>query len=98
MKKLVTSIEDIYPLTIMRDRYGGVYSEGQFLAFNDYFHHLPKDIAGSDGDCLTFWLAFEQGKSLNYFNQPIFCGKGSSPTKALNNLLKTMKLSEIEAF
>ena len=98
MKKNVTSIEDIYPLTIMSDRYGGTYSEGQFLAFNDYFHHLPKQIAGSDGDCLTFWSDFKQGKSLNYFNNPIFCGKGSTPTKALNNLLKTMKLLETEAF
>ena len=98
MKKLVTSIEDIYPLTVMKDRYSGVYSEGKYLAFNDYFHHLPKNIAGSDGDCLTFWSDFEQGKSLNYFNYLVFCGKGNSPTKALNNLLKTMKLSEVEAF
>jgi hypothetical protein len=50
----ITTTEDIYPLTIMKDRYSGVYSEGAYLAFNDYFHHLPKSIAGSDGDCIRF--------------------------------------------
>ena len=98
MKKIPTTIEDIYPLTIMRDRYGGIYSEGEFLAFNDYFHHLPKDIAGNDGACISFWTNFSQGKSLNYFNKPVFCGFGSSPVKALNNLLKIMKLHEAEVF
>ena len=94
----IATSADIYPLTIMKDRYSGVYSEGAYLAFNDYFHRLPKAIAGSDGDCISFWSDFIQGKPLNYFGKPMYCGRGKTSTKALNNLIKIMKAHDAEIF
>jgi len=51
-------MEIIYPLTIVRDRYGGAYSGGEWLAYNKH----PWDI--EDGDefsddvsCRMFWDA-----------------------------------------
>ena len=48
-------IEDIHPLTIINDRYGGCYSGGAFLAFNLEPWDIPKEVDGSDIDCLSFW-------------------------------------------
>lgn len=78
----------IYPLTIVFDRYGGVYSEGSFTAWNEIFHRLPKEIDDSDIPCGDFWGEFEQGKLLNVFKEPLYVGVGETPQKALNDLMK----------
>ena len=48
-------IEDIHPLTIINDRYGGVYSGGAYLAFKLEPWDVPKGVDGSDIECATFW-------------------------------------------
>lgn len=31
----------VYPLTILRDRYGGTYSGGAYLAWNRHYDDIP---------------------------------------------------------
>lgn len=75
---------DIYPLTIVRDRYSGVYSGAKFTAWNLHSHNIPEDVAGSDPDCMNFW-----------YNDDIVCGKGDTPEQAQNDLfVNLMKLEK----
>jgi len=58
----------IYPLTVVRARYGGVYEGGKFAAFNaepdGIRWHLPcaatdhgePDAFGGDPDCMSWWM------------------------------------------
>ena len=45
----------VYPLTILRDRYGGAYSGGAYLAWNRHPDELPSGFDADDLDCLDFW-------------------------------------------
>lgn len=73
--------EEVYPLTIVMDRYNGSYSGAKYLAFNLY----PEDdifiefIGGSDPQEMDFWY---DGYHKNYK-----IGKGSTPDEALKDLL-----------
>jgi hypothetical protein len=65
----------IYPITICQDRYGGCYSDGQWLAFNLYPDEVPNEIYSDDITCCSFWV-----------NCELVVGKGNSPEEALNDL------------
>lgn len=69
--------EELYPLTIIRDRYNGVYSGASWLAFNLDYNEIPDAVCGSDIDCLNFWQ--NEGKDM-------VVGKGAYPQEALNDL------------
>lgn len=45
---------ELYPVTIIRARYGGVYEGGEWLAFHEHADFL-KDAEGSDLDCAAFF-------------------------------------------
>lgn len=49
----------IYPLTIILDRYGGVYSGGIYTAWNLDAQHIPWEVRGSDPNCMAFWENFD---------------------------------------
>lgn len=70
-----TIFESIYPLTIVADRYGGVYSRGAFTAWNLDTDEVPTEIASDDVTCMNFW-----GKN------KITCGKGATVEEAVGNL------------
>ena len=75
-------LENHYPLTIVNDRYGGVYSGGEYTAWPLLFYEVPKDIEGDDIACSSFWWG-DTDTSL--------VGRGDTPRKALNDLVKRMK-------
>ena len=64
----------MYPITIVKDRYGGTYS-GAFLAFNLPCEEIPLEIDADDVTCYKFWK-----------DTKIEVGKGATPDEALNNL------------
>ena len=71
-------MDELYPVTIIKDRYSGTYSDALWLAFNMY----PENVAllGVDRDditCCKFWL--------DDANRYII-GKGSTPDEALADL------------
>ena len=47
--------QDIYPLTIVADRYGGSYAGAAFTAWNKGPDEVPDEINGCDRDCGYFW-------------------------------------------
>lgn len=49
---------EIYPLTILKDRYGGIYSGGKYLAFNKHHDEIPNNVYGDDIACCEFWEDF----------------------------------------
>ena len=73
--------DEIYPLTIVMDRYNGTYSGAQFTAWNRYFDDVPPEIDGSDVPCMHFWSKADRST----------IGFGSDPTAAYNDLLVKMQ-------
>ena len=70
-----TVFESIYTLTIVADRYGGVYSNGAFTAWNLDTDEVPTEIASDDVTCMNFW-----------YENTIPCGKGATVEEAVGNL------------
>lgn len=77
-------IKDIHPLTIITDRYGGIYSGGKYLAFNMEPWQVPKGVDGSDIDCAEFW----DDNCKEYL-----IGKGDTIQEAVDNLKSKLDAS-----
>lgn len=75
----IRTIDDIYPLTIVMDRYTGAYSGGLYTAWNLDFYDVPKEIEGDDSVCHSFW-----------HDNKIICGLGNEPISAANDLLNKL--------
>ena len=71
---------EMYPLTIIRDRYNGVYSGGMYLAFNLEYDEIPQDVSGSDMDCFNFWSRTR-----------LIVGKGATIKQAYDDLKEKIK-------
>ena len=70
---------DPYPCTILKDRYGGTYSGGKWVAFNLYEYDLPDGWNSSDCECCEFWI---------HYNKPF--GLGDTPDSAYKNLIEKL--------
>lgn len=79
------SNSDIYPITIIRDRYTGTYSKGKYLAFNLDFDEIPSAINSDDRTCDQFWC---DARHLN-----LFIGKGNTILEAMADLESKLKAS-----
>lgn len=73
-------MKNIYPLTIIKDRYNGVYSGGNFTAWNMYYYDIPTNPALGDITCLEFWN-----------NTSIPVGRGVTPDEAVKDLQKRLE-------
>ena len=83
--------EDIYPVTIIRDRYNGVYSKFSYIAFYadlDWLCSQYEGYCGDDASCREWWVNVRREQ---YRINGAFIGGGSSPTLALNDLFNNMK-------
>lgn len=49
---------DVYPVTIVRARYGGSYEPGQWLAFPLDPAQMPDDWDATDVVCAEFWDSY----------------------------------------
>jgi hypothetical protein len=65
-----------YPVTIVLDRYGGVYSGGKWIAWALYPEDVPHEPGEDDSTALAFWH--------NERKHP--CGRGVTPDAALANI------------
>ena len=70
-------LKDIYPLTIIKDRYNGCYSGGKYLAFRVDHWDVPEEIGGDDMTENNFWA--EESSSE-------FVGKGDTISEAVADL------------
>jgi hypothetical protein len=74
---------EVYPVTIVGDRYNGTYSGALWLAFQLNPDYIPEEIGASDPDEMAFWRDHNE----NEF--PI--GKGATPNAALADLIVKLK-------
>lgn len=72
--------DDIYPLTVVMDRYNGTYSGGVFTAWNLDFDEVPWQICSSD---TTTWDIFDDIKN---GCRNIVYGVGNTPDLAVKDL------------
>jgi hypothetical protein len=71
-------MNELYPITIIKDRYLGTYSGAKWLAFNMYPEQVyTLDVNGDDISCNWFW----SGEANSYI-----IGKGLTPNDALADL------------
>lgn len=70
-----TIYDSIYPLTVISDRYNGVYSGGKYLAFNIDSYNVSEYIHGDDISCMEYWAECD-----------INVGKGETPYDAIADL------------
>ena len=77
--------KDIYPLTIVKDRYTGTYSGGEFTAWNLDADEVPAGIYSDDCGCHEFWLT-----------NKIPVGKGQSIREAILDLYVQLKKKKEE--
>lgn len=66
-------MRDIYPVTIIATRYGGVYEGGQYAAFACATELVPPEAEGDDTDAMVFWRDAD----------PRLVGVGATPDAAL---------------
>ena len=71
---------DIYPVTIVADRYNGTYSGGIFTAWNCYPKDVPEDIEYDDCSCSEFFRSYDKPY-----------GVGDTPTKAYKDLRRKLE-------
>lgn len=76
--------DEIYPLTIVKDRYSGAYSGCEYTAWNLGFYEIPIDIELSDVRCMEFWENEEN-------KQEYIVGKGRTASEALADLYVKLK-------
>ena len=67
--------KNIYPLTIINDRYSGVYSGAKYTAWNLDCEDVPTEINGDDIVCNNFWQ-----------KNKVVVGKGDSILEAVQDL------------
>lgn len=74
-------MREIYPVTIVLDRYGGAYNGGyKWTAWNLDFEEVPEEINSNDV------------KAMNYWYEPThYAGLGQTPQEALNSLMEQIK-------
>lgn len=75
--------DEIYPLTIIKDRYMGSYSGGKYTAWNLHAEEVPIDINCDDVSCFSFWWTDEADKYI--------IGKGDTVSEALADLYIKLK-------
>lgn len=69
--------KDIYPLTVVCDRYAGAYSGGQYTAWNLDCSDVPEEINADDVTCMNFWYRDEK---------PYIIGIGDTLIEAVKDL------------
>ena len=77
----IEKYSDIYPLTIICDRYSGTYSGGEYLAFNLDFDEIPQAVLGDDTTAMEFW---------DYYSKDYIVGKGGCIDEAIDNLVELL--------
>lgn len=84
MKAYYKFWQDIYPITIVQDRYGGTYSGAAFICFGCEYYEIPQEVNGDDIEAMTFW---------NHTDWVI--GKGATPDDALRDFAEKVGFKNV---
>lgn len=77
--------KNLYPLTIVMDRYTGVYSGGRFTAWNLNPDEIPEEICWGHSSALEIFRDIRNGK------RNIVYGIGGTPDEAAMDLYMKIK-------
>lgn len=77
-------LESEWPTTIVRDRYGGIYSGGAWTAWPLEPCDIPTEIDGDDVSCSAWWKRAQA-------EETICVGVGGTPETALEALRTRMR-------
>lgn len=83
--KYQESVNKIYPITIISDRYTGTYSGGEWTAWACDADSIPEGIFDGDIECAAAWSELKEDRK---------CGKlafgiGNTPDEALRDLIRS---------
>ena len=78
-------IEPLYPVTIIRTRYGGAYEGNDWAAFNCDEDQVPLDATGCDSECEAFWRD----------PKGVRVGVGETPDQALAALVTAVESGQV---
>ena len=74
-KRIHAARRDLYPITVIADRYTGAYSGALWTAFNLRQGQIPEGVDDGDPECMEFW---------DNYTEPV--GKGNTPDDAVRDL------------
>jgi hypothetical protein len=75
------SFDDVHPVTIVDDRYGGTYSGGRWCAFPSNPQDVPPDPSWDDSSAAGWWADAE--------GLPV--GRGDTPDLAYADLVRRLE-------
>ena len=71
---------NLYPIYIIQDRYGGSYSDGEWIAISEAYNNLEEVENGTHGNDVT-------ARSYGYdIKNKKYVAVGNTPDEALRNL------------
>lgn len=80
-------LDNFYPLCVLMDRYGGVYSNGKWTAWVNGIDYIPDGVFSDDVECMTTWRNLQrerrEGKTIY--------GVGNTPEEALRDIVRAYK-------
>ena len=79
-------LDSTYPLCVIKDRYGGVYSGGEYTAWRCDVSHIPEGVFEDDVTCIRTWARLKTYRDSGTF----VYGVGETPEEALRDLAKTI--------
>lgn len=71
--------KDIWPLTVIKDRYNGTYSGGKWTAWNKEVTDISSSISADDSICAEFFA-----------DPDVVYGKGNTPQAAIDDLRRKL--------
>jgi hypothetical protein len=81
--------KQIYPLTILFDRYNAMFSKGKYTAFNLDPDKIPPAVYGGDLEHRDFWDGVNDG-IIVIDSEVKYIGLGDTPDEAQFNLYLVM--------
>lgn len=76
-------IDNLYPLCIISDRYGGCYSGGNYTAWMTGIDYIPEGVFDDDVECSLTWNELKAKRN----EHKIVFGVGNTPNEALRDLI-----------
>ena len=83
-KEYQNSVDEIYPITIITDRYTGTYSGGEWTAWALDPDNLPECIFEGDVECANGWHKLKEDRKRG----KIIFGIGNTPEAAVRDLVR----------
>ena len=72
----MTDLTMYYPITVVHDRYDGIYSGGKWIAWNLEPYEIREESQADDTVCMFFW---------HNCKEPY--GRGDTPEEAIEDLI-----------